>query len=122
MALSRENINTEYGILSFLNLLGIHNVKKTAKIKMQSRKFWEEVLRAHDTKYNSRRDLEEEKKDPLSLWTTPPCPRAVPHQRWSTHRSQHLKAFSKVPNEGHDSHLLHEPLDLTELHHEPVFV
>ena len=53
----------------------------------------------------------------LSL-CTPPCP----CQSWATHRSQHLNAFSKVPDEGHDGHLLHEPLNFTELHHEPVFI
>lgn len=48
----------------------------------------------------------------------PPCP----CQSWATHGSQHLNAFSEVPDEGHDGHLLHEPLNFTELHHEPVFI
>lgn len=38
------------------------------------------------------------------------------------HRGQHLDAFCKVAYKGHDGHFLHQPLDLAELHHEPVFV
>lgn len=39
-----------------------------------------------------------------------------------THRREHLNALTEVADEGHDGHLLHEPFDLTELHHEAVLV
>ena len=39
-----------------------------------------------------------------------------------SHRREHLYALTEVADERHDGHLLHEPLDLTELHHEAVLV
>lgn len=52
-----ENSNMENGNSSFSHSVGIYNVKKKmAKIKMQSRKFWEGVFTAHGVKYNSGRD------------------------------------------------------------------
>lgn len=42
--------------------------------------------------------------------------------RVNTHRREHLDALAEVSDKGHDGHLLHEPLDLTELHHEAILV
>lgn len=39
-----------------------------------------------------------------------------------SYRRQHLHALTEVANERHDGHLLHEALDLAELHHEAVLV
>ena len=47
----------------------------------------------------------------------------VQHKRGrSSHRREHLHALAEVADEGHDGHLLHEPLDFTELHHEAVLI
>lgn len=40
----------------------------------------------------------------------------------ASHRREHLDALAEVADEGHDGHLLHEALDLTELHHEAVLI
>lgn len=46
-----------------------------------------------------------------------------PHQRGpGSHRREHLHTLAEVADERHDGHLLHEPLNFTELHHEAVFV
>lgn len=39
-----------------------------------------------------------------------------------SHRCEHLHALAEVADEGHDGHLLHEPLDFAELQHEAVLV
>lgn len=44
------------------------------------------------------------------------------HIKALAHRREHQHAFAEVADEGHDSHLLHEPFDLAELHHEPVLI
>lgn len=106
----------EYGKSPFSNVLRIHNMKKMAEITMQSRKFWEGVFRAHDAYVQFWERLYRTTKQFSTSLDALPC------QSRCTHRSQHLNAFSKVPDEGHDGHLLHEPLNLTELHHKPVFI
>lgn len=81
---------------------------------MYSRKFWRDSLEPirHGV------SLTETIKNERLSFVYPP----LPCQSWSTHRSQHLNALCEVPNEGHDGHLLHEPLDLAELHHEAVLI
>lgn len=55
--------------------------------------------------------------DGCSFWA-----KHLQEYRVNTHRREHLDALAEVSDEGHDGHLLHEPLDLTELHHEAILV
>lgn len=115
MALPRESGNLENGKPPFSDLLHTCNREKADWRKHGIQKSPGKESSEPTTLSTILRETETSENNSASLWTSSPASR-------STHRSQHLNAFCEVPDEGHNGHLLQEPLDFTELHHEPVFV